>query len=78
MTHRETGYVQALLTVLFLAGYFFTLRAFLQGKAIVSPDWKETIQALVSVLTAGVLQVINYWFARQRASNDPQQKETTT
>lgn len=71
MTHRETGYAQILLTIIFLIGYFVVLTSFLHGKAIVDPTWKDTVQALISVLTGGVLLILNYWFARQRTSTDP-------
>jgi hypothetical protein len=69
MTHRETGYAQILLTIIFLIGYFVVLTSFLKGKAIVDPTWKDTVQALISVLTGGVLLILNYWFARQRSSS---------
>jgi hypothetical protein len=71
MTHRETGYAQCVLTVVFLVGYFVTLRDFVHGNVKVPIEWKETLQALLSVLTAGVLLILNYWFARQRGSTDP-------
>lgn len=76
MTHRETGYAQFALTLVFLVGYFVVLTAFLKGKAIVDPTWKDTVQALISVLTGGVLLILNYWFARQRTSTDPTTGET--
>jgi hypothetical protein len=72
MTHRETGYAQILLTIIFLIGYFVVLTSFLKGKAIVDPTWKDTVQALISVLTGGVLLILNYWFARQRSSENPE------
>lgn len=71
MTHRETGYAQILLTVVFLVGYFVVLTTFLHGRAVVDPAWKDTIQSLISVLTGGVLLVLQYWFSRQRVSSDP-------
>lgn len=71
MTHRETGYAQIILTLVFLVGYFVVLSTFLHGKAVVDPTWKDTIQTLLSVLTAGVLLILQYWFSRQRGSTDP-------
>lgn len=71
MTHRETGYAQILLTVIFLVGYFVVLSTFLHGKAVVDPTWKDTIQTLLSVLTGGVLLILQYWFSRQRESTNP-------
>lgn len=71
MTHRETGYAQIILTIAFLVGYFVTLRDFVHGNVRVPIEWKETLQALLSVLTAGVLLILQYWFSRQRTSTDP-------
>lgn len=77
MTHRMTGYAQLLLTLVFLVGYFVVLTTFLHGKAIVDPTWKDTIQALLSVLTGGVLLILQYWFSRQRESTPPTDQGTT-
>lgn len=72
MTHRETGYMQAALTFVFVIGYFVTLRDFVHGNIRVPPEWKETLQNLLTLLTSGVLMILGYWFARQRASTDRQ------
>lgn len=71
MTHRETGYAQIILSAIFIAGYFWVLSAFIDGKVRVPVDWKDAVMTLLGVLTASVVQVFNYWFARQRASTDP-------
>ena len=71
MTHKETAYAQILLTLVFLGGYFIVLHDFISGNVKVPLDWKDTLQALLSVLTGGILLILNYWFARQRQSNDP-------
>ena len=66
MTSREIGYAQILLTCLFLVGYFWVLTDFIHGKISVPTEWKDTLQALLSVLTAAVITIVNYWFNRQR------------
>jgi hypothetical protein len=71
MTHRETGYAQILLSAIFIAGYFWVLSAFIDGKVRVPVDWKDAVMTLLGVLTASVVQVFNYWFARQRTSTEP-------
>lgn len=71
MTHRETGYAQILLSGIFIAGYFWVLYAFIDGRVKVPADWKDAMMTLLGVLTASVVQVMGYWFARQRSSNDP-------
>jgi hypothetical protein len=73
MTHKETGYAQIILSVIFLAGYFWLLYDFIHGKILVSVEWKDTLQALLSVLTASVIQIMSYWFSRQRESTPPSQ-----
>lgn len=72
MTHRETGYAQAILTLAFLIGYFVVLSDFIHGRVMVDPAWRDTLQTLLSVLTAGVLLILQYWFSRQRASTNPE------
>lgn len=71
MTHRETGYAQLLLTIAFVVGYFLTLRDFVHGNIRVPIEWKDTLQALLALLTGGVMLILNYWFARQRQSTNP-------
>lgn len=73
MTHRETAYAQVLLTIIFLVGYFWVLTDFVHGRIQTPPEWKDTLQALISLLTAGVLLILQYWFSRQRTSTDPPQ-----
>lgn len=71
MTHRETGYAQILLSAIFIAGYFWVLYAFIDGRVKVPSDWKDAMMTLLGVLTASVVQVMGYWFSRQRTSTDP-------
>lgn len=71
MTHRMTAYAQIILSVVFVGGYFLTLRDFVHGNVKVPIEWKDTLQALLSLLTAGVLLILQYWFSRHRASVDP-------
>lgn len=71
MTHRETSYAQIILSAIFLTGYFVTLWDFVHGKVHVPVEWKDTLGALLSVLTASVIQINSYWFSRQRTSTAP-------
>jgi hypothetical protein len=71
VTHRETAYAQVILSLIFLVGYFLLLYDFIHGKIDVKIEWKDTIQALLSVLTTGVVIILNYWFQRQRESIPP-------
>lgn len=70
LTHRETAYAQILLTILFIGGYFIILWTFMKGEVRVQADYKDAFTALLGVLTASVVQLMSYWFSRQRTSQD--------
>ena len=71
MTHRETAYAQVFLTLLYFVGYFLTLHAFIEGRIKTPPEWRDTLAALLSVLTTGIPLILAYWFQRQRTSENP-------
>jgi hypothetical protein len=71
MTNRETGYMQTLLTMLYLVGYFLTLHAFIEGRVKTPLEWQDTLKSLLAVLTAGVLSILYFWFNRSRGSAPP-------
>jgi hypothetical protein len=66
ITRRVVAGAQLLLSVLYLGGYFWVLSEFIHGKINVPVEWKDTIGALLSVLTAGNLQILQFWFSRSR------------
>lgn len=68
MTHRWTGRAQIWLSIIFIGGYFLILWYFVTGRATVPADLVEVVKTLLSVLTAGILTIVNYWFSRQRVS----------
>lgn len=74
MTNRETGYMQAFLTLVYLVGYFLTLHAFIEGRVKTPLEWQDTLKSLLAVLTAGVLAILHFWFNRQRSNAE--HKET--
>jgi protein-S-isoprenylcysteine O-methyltransferase Ste14 len=71
MTHKETAYAQIGLTVLFIVGYFLVLFMFMAGIVRVPSDFKDAFTALLGVITASVVQILGYWFARQRPDTPP-------
>ena len=71
LTHRVTAYAQIILSALFISGYFMVLWEFTHGKITVAENLEQTFTALLSVLTAAVLQIVSYWFQRQRTSEEP-------
>jgi hypothetical protein len=65
-TERITAAAQVVLSIVFLVGYFAMLALFITGKVATPIEWKDTLAALLSVLTAGVLSIVGFWFSRQR------------
>lgn len=57
---------QIALSAIFLAGYFVLVGLFITGKVATPIEWKDTLAALLSVLTAGVLTILAFWFNRSR------------
>jgi hypothetical protein len=73
VTRKVVAAAQCGLSILFVAGYFFTLWEFIHGNIRVPIEWKDTLQSLLSMLTAGVLLILQFWFSRSRPE-DPNQK----
>ena len=63
---RTVAAAQIILSVVFIAGYFFILGKFLDGQIKTPPEWKDVLTALISLLTAGVLLILQFWFSRSR------------
>lgn len=57
---------QVVLSALFIAGYFYLVIQFLQGKVHVPENYKDMFMTLLGVLTAGVMLILNFWFSRTR------------
>lgn len=62
---------QVALSSVFIIGYFLLVREFMKGNVHVPVDFKEAFIALIGVLTAGVGQILSYWFQRQREQTPP-------
>ena len=71
LTHRATAYAQVILSILFSVGYFALLNEFIHGHVSVSEKMETVFTTLVTFLTANLGQIIGFWFARQRTSDDP-------
>lgn len=70
MTDKAIAHAQLLLSVIFILGYFATLIMFMLGYAKVPIDFKEAFSGLLSLLSAGALMVIQFWFSRSRQTSD--------
>lgn len=72
MTHRTVAFAQIGLSIVFLVGYFVLLALFVLGEIRTPVEWRDQLSVLLGVLTAGVMLVMNYWFSRQRQSENPE------
>lgn len=70
LTHRATAYFQAVLSIVFILGYFFVLFQFLFGRVKVPGEFHDMMQTLLGILTGALGTVIQFWFSRQRTSSD--------
>lgn len=71
MNDRVVIVAQLLLSAIFVLGYFAVIAAFLVGMVRVPTDYKEAFMALLGVVTASVVQLFSFWFARARAPDHP-------
>lgn len=71
LSHLGTAWAQIILSMLFIGGYFAVLMVIMTGVVHIPDELRELIGNLLSTLTAGVLLILNFWFARQRQSSDP-------
>lgn len=71
LSEKATAYAQIILSVVFIVGYFWVLSDFIHGRISIEDKWKDTIGNLLSILTAAVLLILNYWFSRHRNSEKP-------
>jgi hypothetical protein len=69
VTDRAIAIAQIVISIVFLVGYFWLLGQFITGKARVDPEYKDIVNSLLSVLTAGVGAVIYFWFQRSRQNH---------
>lgn len=66
---KFTGYVQAVLTVVFIVGYFIILYLMLTGNVGMNEATREYVGPMVLLLTASVSQVMYFWFQRSRTQS---------
>jgi vacuolar-type H+-ATPase subunit I/STV1 len=62
------AYCQVILALAFILGYFGVVAGFMLGYVRVPADFREAFIALIGVVTATVVQITSYFFARMRAN----------
>ena len=75
VTKQAVAMAQILISVIFIGGYFIVLWDFIHGKVAAPIEWKEVLISLISLLTAGVLTILHFWFSRSRPQ-DPNDSTT--
>jgi len=59
---------QVALSALFVGGYFVLLAQFILGYTHLDPSYKDLLLTLIGVLTAGIPQILNFWFGSSHGS----------
>lgn len=62
---------QILLSIVYTVGYFWVLNKFLNGEVKTPLEWKDLLTGIISVLTAGQLMILQFWFSRSRGGPTP-------
>jgi hypothetical protein len=77
-TDRLIAFAQVGLSALFLSGYFLVIILFMMGFANIPVDYKEAFAGLLSLMTAGGLTILYFWFSRARTAGIPDPLPVTT
>ena len=65
---------QITLSALYTAGYFVVLYMFLVGDVTVADSMKAEFNLILGVLTAGQVQIMNFWFGSSSGSKEKTNK----
>jgi hypothetical protein len=65
---------QITLSMLYTVGYIAVLYMFLKGSVAVADSIKSEFNMILGVLTAGQVQVMNFWFGSSSGSKDKTNK----
>lgn len=66
-----TAKAQLLLSVVFFIGYFACVILFMLGYSRIPDGMREMFTGLVSLMSAGGLMIVQFWFNRSRLINSP-------
>ena len=67
---------QITLTILFVGGYLWMVKAFMTGAVKVDASLKDVFVALIGVITGSVATVLNFWFSSSRSSQAKDEEKT--
>lgn len=61
---------QIILSGVFIIGYFVLVYALITGKFVIDPSQTALVATLIGVLTAGVANIMQFWFGSSSGSKD--------
>jgi len=61
---------QIILSGVFIGGYFVLVYTLITGKFVVEPSQTVLVSTLIGVLTAGVANILQFWFGSSSGSKD--------
>jgi len=61
---------QIVLSAIFIGGYFGLIYALVSGSVMIPDDQQILVTALIGVLTAGVSNIMQFWFGSSSGSKD--------
>lgn len=64
---------QIVLSAVFILGYFILVYALVTGKFVIDPSQTALVATLIGVLTAGVSNIMQFWFGSSSGSKDKTQ-----
>jgi len=72
---KETSIApQVVLSIIYTIGYFGLMYAFVTGEVAINPDVKAEFNILLGALTAGQVQIMNFWFGSSSGSKEKTSK----
>lgn len=63
---RLTAYMQFLLTLVFVVGFFVVVYVVVRGTTVIPAEHLRLADMLFGSLTTVLVQISSYWFSRQR------------
>jgi hypothetical protein len=68
---RIVSLAQVVLSVVYLAGFFWLIYLFADGQIRTPIEWRDQMSIMMGALTTGVTLIVNFWFSRSRSVEKP-------
>lgn len=70
-TSRLQSTAQISLSGIYTVGYFAVLASFIAGWIKTPLEFRDVLSALLGLLTAGEMLILQFWFSRERPKESP-------